>query len=111
MAFEFTKMSKGVYFLERTIILPGWLYWSKKGIKKPSYASTKTIYCPAFNAFLKSEKPDIVHFHELAGSNGIGINHVLAAKKYGAKVILTFHLAGYTCGTGTLIYKENTHQH
>lgn len=62
----------------------------------------------SFIKYLELEKPDIVHFHELAGSNGIGINHIKAAKKYGAKVIMTFHLAGYTCLTGTLIYKERT---
>jgi glycosyltransferase involved in cell wall biosynthesis len=50
-------------------------------------------------------KPDIVHFHELAGSNGITLQHVLAAKACGAKVIMTFHLAGYSCKTGTLVYK------
>ena len=58
-----------------------------------------------FKAYLEQEKPDIVHFHELAGSNGIGLPHVRAAKKQGAKIIMTFHLAKYTCQTGTLMYK------
>jgi glycosyltransferase involved in cell wall biosynthesis len=61
-----------------------------------------------FGAYLEKEKPDIVHFHELAGSNGIGISHLRAAKKKGAKVIMTFHLASYTCATGTLMYKGKT---
>jgi glycosyltransferase involved in cell wall biosynthesis len=60
-----------------------------------------------FVTFLKQEQPDIVHFHELAGSNGIGLTHVRAAKKTGAKIIMTFHLAGYTCATGTLMFKES----
>lgn len=59
----------------------------------------------AFEGFMVNEKPDIVHFHELAGSNGIGLAHVRAAKKTGAKILMTFHLAGNTCATGTLMYK------
>jgi glycosyltransferase involved in cell wall biosynthesis len=62
----------------------------------------------AFRSYLELVKPDIVHFHELAGSNGIGINHVRIAKKCGVKVIMTFHLASNTCATGTLIYKGKT---
>lgn len=62
----------------------------------------------AFKSFLDLEKPSIIHFHELAGSNGIGINHVREAKKRGVKVIMTFHLASYTCATGTLLYKGKT---
>ena len=58
-----------------------------------------------FVAHLKNEKPDLVHFHELAGSNGITLQHIQAAKASGAKVIMTFHLAGYSCKTGTLVYK------
>lgn len=59
----------------------------------------------SFEALLNEEKPDIVHFQELAGSRGITLHHVLAAKQYGAKVLMTFHLAGYSCATGNLVYK------
>lgn len=58
-----------------------------------------------FRDILQKEKPGIVHFHELAGSNGITLKHVEVAKKSGAKVLMTFHLAGYSCKTGTLVYK------
>ncbi len=58
-----------------------------------------------FTDYLTVTKPDIIHFHELAGSNGITLKHVQAAKAFGAKVIMTFHLAGYSCKTGTLVYK------
>jgi glycosyltransferase involved in cell wall biosynthesis len=58
----------------------------------------------SFIDFLKKEQPDIVHFHELAGSNGITLQHVQAAKAIGAKVVMTLHLAGYSCKTGTLVY-------
>ncbi len=58
-----------------------------------------------FITYLQEAKPDLVHFHELAGSNGITLQHVQAAKASGAKVLMTFHLAGYSCKTGTLVYK------
>ncbi len=58
-----------------------------------------------FIAFLTETKPDLIHFHELSGSNGITLKHVHAAKAYGAKVIMTFHLAQYSCKTGTLVFK------
>jgi glycosyltransferase involved in cell wall biosynthesis len=59
----------------------------------------------AFVNLLAQNKPDIIHFHELAGSNGITLHHVKAANATGAKVVFTFHLAGYSCKTGTLVYK------
>jgi glycosyltransferase involved in cell wall biosynthesis len=57
-----------------------------------------------FLKVLDEEKPHIVHFHELAGSIGIGLFHVEATKAAGFKTIMTFHLAKYTCRTGTLMY-------
>lgn len=61
-----------------------------------------------FTNILKQELPDVVHFHELAGSNGLSLIHVQAAKAEGCKVIITFHIAKYTCRTGTLMYKNET---
>jgi glycosyltransferase involved in cell wall biosynthesis len=61
-----------------------------------------------FEKYIRDERPDIIHFHELAGSNGITLNHVKVAKKSGAKVIMTFHLAGYTCKTDTLVHLGKT---
>lgn len=57
-----------------------------------------------FIKILTIEKPTIVHFHELAGSIGIGIYHVEAARKMGFKIIMSFHLVKYSCKTGTLMY-------
>jgi glycosyltransferase involved in cell wall biosynthesis len=59
-----------------------------------------------FKKWILAEKPTLIHFHELAGSNGISLAHVKMAKASGAKVIMTFHLASYTCKTGTLLYKD-----
>jgi glycosyltransferase involved in cell wall biosynthesis len=61
-----------------------------------------------FVDFVKKEQPDLVHFHELAGSNGITLQHLQAAKSIGAKVIMTFHLAGYSCKTGTLVFRNKS---
>ncbi len=61
-----------------------------------------------FKKYILDERPDIIHFHELAGSNGITLKHVQIAKKIGAKVIMTFHLAGYSCMTGTLVQQGKT---
>ncbi len=59
-----------------------------------------------FKEILEEEKPDIIHFQELAGSNGITISHVLAAKAAGFKIVMTFHLSFYSCKTGNLMYKD-----
>lgn len=56
-----------------------------------------------FEKYICDEQPDIIHFHELAGSNGVTLRHVNVAKLSGAKVVMTFHLAGYSCKTGTLV--------
>lgn len=58
-----------------------------------------------FKKYLQDENPAIVHFHEIAGSNGIGVAHIEAAKATGAKVVFTMHLATNTCSTSTLMYK------
>ena len=60
----------------------------------------------SFVAVLRNESPDIVHFHELTGSNGITLHHLVAAGNEGFKTVMTFHLAGYSCNTGTLMYKN-----
>lgn len=56
-----------------------------------------------FITYINAEKPDIVHFHEIAGSNGITVAHLEAAKATRAKVIFTIHLANATCRAGTLM--------
>ncbi|MCW3090877.1 MAG: glycosyltransferase [Ferruginibacter sp.] len=60
----------------------------------------------AFVEVLLTEQASVVHFHELKGSNGLSLHHVKAAKQNGFKTMMTFHLAGYSCKTGTLMYKE-----
>ena len=62
----------------------------------------------SFKKYINSEKPDIIHFHGIAGSNGISIHHISVAKATGAKVLFTFHLAGLSCMTGTLMKNGNS---
>jgi len=59
-----------------------------------------------FKKLLENQKPDIVHFQEIAGSNGITLHHIKTAKSFGAKVIMTFHLSINTCITGTLSFQN-----
>ena len=59
-----------------------------------------------FIELINNENPDIIHFQEIAGSNGINLHHIKAAKEFGAKVIMTFHLSGNSCITGNLFYKN-----
>jgi glycosyltransferase involved in cell wall biosynthesis len=56
-----------------------------------------------FVELIKEINPDIVHFHEISGSNGITIHHIQATKEAGFKTFMTFHLAGMTCKTGTMM--------
>ncbi|MBR0572230.1 glycosyltransferase [Microvirga sp. STS03] len=61
-----------------------------------------------FEELLVQEQPNIVHFHELAGSNGVTVHHVERAKALGFKVVTTLHLARYTCKTGNLLYENKS---
>ena len=61
-----------------------------------------------FEGVIAGIQPDIIHFHGLGGSNGITHHHVLLAKKMTCKVLFTFHIAGLSCFTGNLVYKEET---
>ncbi|RZK02069.1 MAG: hypothetical protein EOO43_23545, partial [Flavobacterium sp.] len=59
-----------------------------------------------FKEVLLEEKPTIVHFHTIGNSIGITIHHLIAAKSFGFKTVMTFHLSGYSCKTGNLMYKD-----
>lgn len=59
-----------------------------------------------FREVIKAERPDIVHFHNVSGSNGIGLAHAREVNDLGIKILFTFHIAGSTCSTGTLLYKR-----
>lgn len=60
----------------------------------------------AFTRILKEERPELIHFHNVGGSNGVGIHHVRAAAALSLKILFTFHISGYTCSTGTLHFKN-----
>lgn len=60
----------------------------------------------SFEAIIKNIKPDIIHFHTVGGSNGISLHHVRVAKKNKLTIVITFHLAGYTCNTSNLLFEN-----
>ena len=62
-----------------------------------------------FGEILKTEKPDIVHFHDLEAGSGITIRHIEISKQLRFKNIMTFHLSGYSCKTGNLMYKDKVY--
>ncbi len=66
------------------------------GKKKPEGLSN-------FVELITSLQPDIIHFHELNRSIGLGVEHIKLAKFSGAKVVLTMHLSSLTCNTNTLV--------
>lgn len=63
----------------------------------------------AYRQLLEELQPDVLHFHELSGANGITVFHLEVAKSLGIPMLFTMHLAGYVCVTGTLL--RNTGQH
>lgn len=60
-----------------------------------------------FISYLETEAPSIVHFHEIAGSNGVTLSHIEAARKIGLKVVITLHVVGYSCKSGSLIQSNS----
>ncbi len=74
---------------------------------KASEKEIKGILAPSglneFEQILIDEQPDILHFHELSGSNGITIHHLEIAQKLNIKMFITLHLVGYVCLSGTLV--------
>ncbi len=62
----------------------------------------------SFKKILERVRPDVIHFHEISGSNGITIGHIEAAKSLQIPIFLTMHLATYSCKTGNLFYKQKT---
>jgi glycosyltransferase involved in cell wall biosynthesis len=59
-----------------------------------------------FKAHIKKINPDIVHFQELGSSNYISHHHIKFVKEIGLKTVVTFHLAGNTCKSDSLLFKD-----
>ena len=55
---------------------------------------------------IKVINPDIVHFHEIGGSNGVGLSHLKAVHALNIPIVTTFHIAGNSCITSNLMYKD-----
>jgi glycosyltransferase involved in cell wall biosynthesis len=59
-----------------------------------------------FQRILQNERPDIVQFHEFTLGRGITVKHITRAKQLGIKTVMTFHIADYTCLSGSLVQKD-----
>lgn len=62
-----------------------------------------------FKKLIITEKPDVVHFHEVTGSNGITVEHLKIIEKLSIPIFMTLHLVGYACQTGMLKFKDKTY--
>ena len=60
----------------------------------------------AFLGLMKAESPAVIHFHAYTAGNGITLHHIRGVKQLGFKVLFTFHLAGYSCRTGHLMFRD-----
>lgn len=61
-----------------------------------------------FKEVLINERPDLLHFHEISGNRGVSMRHIEIASKLGIPFVITFHLVGYLCFSGTLIERNKT---
>jgi len=87
--------------------IPVRTYWEKPNITPKEFQGlVPSASLHAYREILEQEKPDIVHFHQLNASNGVTLFHLEVAKKIGAKIVFTAHLAGTTCYTNNLLYKQ-----
>lgn len=96
--------------------------WEYHETSSPTVEMQMGLHAPDglenFRQLLLREKPDVVHFHETAGSTGITIFHVKAAADLGFAVVATFHLTGNICMSDSFLFKDlhpcagiiNTHQ-
>ena len=94
------------YFFERIEVIK----FAEPSLEKRAYLTGEKppLGLDHFINTLKNTQPDLVHFHEIAGGVGVGIFHLKAAKEMGFKTLMTFHLAKYTCKSGTLMYMNQT---
>ncbi len=58
-----------------------------------------------FSQIIEQEKPNLVHFHELAPGRGFSIFHVEKVQELKVPLVITFHVPYYTCLRGSLLYK------
>lgn len=68
------------------------------------FGNTKPSGLKYFLDYLTSDIPDVIHFHHIAGSNGITAEHLRLAATLPVKIIFTAHLAGQTCFTGNQLF-------
>lgn len=57
-----------------------------------------------FKVQIEKENPDVIHVHEIAGQEGISIDHLIMVKQLGIRLITTLHVVSYVCKTQSLMY-------
>lgn len=72
-------------------------YGSRKSVYNRSYPSI-----PGFAAYLKAQRPDLVHFHDFSG--GASLTHLKEVKKQGIKAVMTYHSPGQSCMQRSLLH-------
>ncbi len=65
------------------------------------YWKKESTFNHQFEELLKTEKPDIIHFHDQSG--GASLSHLRMAKQLGFKTVLTYHSPGQSCPQHALL--------
>jgi glycosyltransferase involved in cell wall biosynthesis len=61
---------------------------------------------PGYEELLDSFRPDIVHLHDFGFS--VSLSHIEAAKRRGAKIVMTYHSPGQSCLQRSLLFQGKT---
>ena len=75
-------------------------------VERMTLYSRTTGDAVGFSEVLAAYQPDIVHFHDFTSSAGIA--HMQLAKKFGSKVVMTYHTQGNSCSQHGLLYQGKT---
>ena len=68
---------------------------------RQQYVAAIASATPGFQELLVQFQPDVVHLHSF--SHRCGLSHARAAKRAGARLVVTVHAPGFTCFKGNLI--------
>ncbi|MHB8734304.1 MAG: glycosyltransferase [Terriglobales bacterium] len=85
--------------------VPIWVLPAIKGQKdRAAIYTCRPANNPGFRALLHKFEPSIVHLHDF--SVGANLLHVEAARRAGAKVLVTYHSPGQSCPQRSLLYRN-----
>ncbi|HVU57447.1 MAG TPA: glycosyltransferase [Puia sp.] len=58
-----------------------------------------------FREYMRTARPDCVHFHGIYAGIGINIQHIAEVKALGYRTVYTMHLPNHVCATHALVHK------